>query len=151
MLITRPKTSKKVQKCSIPDSPKFMGPKFNKRFKASDKVLELKRKALANRKEQRMIQCAYHSCEKKFECISLYKVHIAASHVNKQLLHQAQKIIDNKVCTWCEMKLKGKNRTELYRLSIHIGVTHNQMLAYVIPEVHRQILSYLRRKKQVKR
>jgi len=117
----------------------------------SDKILALKQKALVQRKEQRMINCAYKSCEKKFTCISLYKTHIAISHVSKQLFHQAQNMVNKKVCPWCEMIIKAGSRIEIQRFAIHIGVTHNQILAYVIPEVNRQILSHLRLKKQAKK
>jgi hypothetical protein len=111
------------------------------------KAQSLKQKYFSKRKIDHVIPCAYEGCKKKFGSLSHYKNHIAQCHVRKQLYHQAQQMARKETCTWCDRKIKIKKSSDVYSLALHIGATHNQILAYVIPEVNRQILSLVNKQR----
>merc|ERR1719273_1130758 len=108
---------------------------------SNTKAQSIKQKYFKKRKIDHAIPCAYEGCNKKLGSLSHYKNHIAQCHVRKQLYHQAQQMAGKEICTWCDRKIKINKSRDVYSLALHIGATHNQILAYVIPEVNRQILS----------
>ena len=79
------------------------------------------------------LTCSYDDCIRSFKNLTMYKQHLANTHVRTELLAQARLIKDAR-CNFC-----GKLMPKQYSLLQHLGTCHNQVIHYVPPQVKQQL------------
>lgn len=96
--------------------------------------MSMKKRSWTNFRDTGGLSCKYEACGKSFRNLTMYKQHLANTHVRTELLNQTRQTIKDARCSFC-----GKVMTKPYSLLQHIGTCHNQILNYVPPEVHKQL------------
>jgi len=96
--------------------------------------MSMKKRSWTNFRDTGGLSCKYETCDKSFRNLTMYKQHLANTHVRTELLNQTRQTIKDARCSFC-----GKVMTKPYSLLQHIGTCHNQILNYVPPEVHKQL------------
>jgi uncharacterized C2H2 Zn-finger protein len=96
--------------------------------------MSMKKRSWTNFRDTGGLACKYEACGKSFRNLTMYKQHLANTHVRTELLNQTRQTIKDARCSFC-----GKIMTKRYSLLQHIGTCHNQILNYVPPEVHKQL------------
>lgn len=127
--------------------------------------MSMKKRSWTNFRDTGGLSCKYEACGKSFRNLTMYKQHLANTHVRTELLNQTRQTIkgifkylksrNNVICqnglkciriyyfyfisTDARCSFCGKVMTKPYSLLQHIGTCHNQILNYVPPEVHKQL------------
>ena len=95
--------------------------------------LSMKKRSWTNFKDTGGLSCTYQDCTRTFKNLTMYKQHLANTHVRTELLRQARLATDSK-CEIC-----GKVMPKPYALLQHLGTCHNQVLNYVPLNVKQQL------------
>ena len=95
--------------------------------------MSMKKRSWTNFRETGGLTCAYPDCIRAFKNLTMYKQHLANTHVRNELLNQARLIKDAR-CNFC-----GKVMPKQYSLLQHLGTCHNQIIHYVPLQVKQHL------------